>query len=299
MINTLISIKDSRLQFSSLLDNLDISENTKKDYLFRINPFTAFVKKYGLNNNTYLEYKRSLGLRSDLSVSTKNKLLIVAKILLRELVRQGLIPDITSNTKLFSEVRKHKKDGFSFEEIVTIGEYLRQLSNTKEHSRVKAIISLLTYQGLRICEITRLQYSDIDFITKTALIKGKGMDDKEKIYLNPKTVESIQNYMIMNKISDGWLFPCNSNNNIGKPLTTRSIQVIVTNILKQLSVNKTCHSFRHFFVTELIKVYKSDLSRVMSYSRHKSLSMLTIYNDTILQKNDLPRFFRAFNTINI
>jgi integrase len=117
------------------------------------------------------------------------------------------------------------------------------------------------------------------------------------IYLNPKTVEAVKAHIRYNKISDGWLFPCNSNNGIGQALTTRSIQLLVTGILKHLFITKSCHSFRHFFVTELIKVYKSDLSRVMSYSRHKSLSMLTVYNDAIQQKQDLPRFFRTFKAI--
>lgn len=297
MINTLLSIKDLRPQFEKLFDNLDISEPTKKDYLFRTKLFITFVKKYGLNVNTYLEYKKLLATYNNLSVSTKNKLLVVAKIMLRELSRLGYIPDITANVKLFTEVRNHKKEGITNDEIIEISSYLKLLPDNKNSSRIKAIFSLLTYQGLRICEITRLRYSDIDFVIGTALIKGKGMDDKEKIYLNPKAVEAIRNYVRSNIISDGWLFPCNSNNNVGKALTTRSIQLIVTEILKQVKITKSCHSFRHFFVTELIKVYKSDLSKVMSYSRHKSLSMLTIYNDAIQQKQDLPRFFKTFRTI--
>lgn len=297
MISILSSIKDLRPQLESIFDNLDITTETKRDYQYRMKPFVSFVKKQGLHVNTYLDYKKSLTLHNSLSVATKNKLLVVAKIMLRELSRLGHIPDITANVKLFSEVRKHKKEGITNEEILTISSYLRLLQENKENSRVKAIFSLLTYQGLRICEITRLQYSDIDFVTSTALIRGKGQDDKEQIYLNPKTIEAIKVHIRYNKISDGWLFPSCSNNNIGNTLTTRSIQLLVTGILKHLNITKSCHSFRHFFVTELIKVYKSDLSRVMSYSRHKSLSMLTVYNDAVHQRQDLLRFFRTFKTI--
>lgn len=296
-MNTIVSIKDLRPQLETLFDNLDITAETKRDYQYRIKPFVRFVKKQGLHVNTYLDYKKSLALHNNLSVATKNKLLVVAKIMLRELSRLGHIPDITANVKLFSEVRKHKKEGITQEEIVTLSEHLKLLPENKESTRIKAIFSLLTYQGLRICEITRLHVSDIDFVTCTALIKGKGQDDKEQIYLNPKTIEAVRTHVRLNQISDGWLFPSNSNNNVGNALSTRGIQLLVTRTLIHLQISKSCHAFRHFFVTELIKVYKSDLSRVMSYSRHKSLSMLVIYNDAINQKQDLPRFFRTFKTI--
>ena len=62
-----------------VFDNLDVSGATKKDYLYRIPYFMDFVRSNGFNSGTYLNYKRSLKGRRDLSVSTKNKYLISAK----------------------------------------------------------------------------------------------------------------------------------------------------------------------------------------------------------------------------
>lgn len=66
----------------SIFDCIDVTENTRKEYLSRIRHFIHFVKLHGINSNIYLEYKRYLSSIDTLSVSTKNKYLISAKIFL-------------------------------------------------------------------------------------------------------------------------------------------------------------------------------------------------------------------------
>ncbi len=81
--------------------------------------------------------------------------------------------------KSFSQSKKHKKEGLNDEEIDQLAYALKELPNTAQNTRIKAIISLLVLQGLRQVEITRLNVKDIDLIRKTALVEGKGKDDKE------------------------------------------------------------------------------------------------------------------------
>ena len=40
-----------------------------------------------------------------------------------------------------------------------------------------------------------------------------------------------------------------------------------------------------------------DLLEVARYTRHKTLEMLTVYNDNIKQKADLPRYYKAFGEV--
>lgn len=143
----------------------------------------------------------------------------------------------------------------------------------------------------------RLSIADLDLVAKTAFIHGKARDDKELIYLHPETVKSLKEYLTTNKIADGPLFPCNSNNHKNESLTTRSIRKIVTSFLKESGINKSTHGFRHYFTTTLIKTYKGDLLEVTQYTRHKSLEMLQVYNDNIRRKEDLPRFYSALEDI--
>lgn len=284
-----------------IFDVLDVSEATRTDYQARIGLFLAFVKQHGLDRNSFLDFKRMLADRNDLSVSTKNKYLAVSRIFLKELNRQGLLPaDITQNVKAFKQSKKHKKDGVSDEEMAVIAQSLQNLSPTLEALRIKAIISLLALQGLRQCEVVRLDVTDLELGRSVAYVRGKGRDDTEPIYLHQQTVNALKAYIAANKIADGALFTSNSNNSLHKRITTRSIRQIVQDYLASIGVdNRNVHGFRHFFVTRLIKMYKSDLTEVARYTRHRSLETLQTYNDAISLRADLPRFHSAFEQVQL
>jgi integrase len=282
-----------------VFDNLDVSETTRKEYGSRIKLFIDFVRDNGFTKNSYLEYKRFLTKRIDLTVSTKNKYLIVARVYCKEIHRQGYLPiDITQNIKSFQQSRKHKKDGLSEVEVQKILDYIQTLPNSCATWRVKALLGLLILQGLRQIEIVRLDVSDLDFVSQYAFVQGKGKDDKEIVDLHPVTVIALKEYIKNNKIADGALFTSTSNNRRNQRLTTKSIRNILNPILRSLEIDKTVHGFRHFFTTKLIQSYKGDLLTVAQYTRHKSLEMLQVYNDTIRHKEDLPKYYETFNSVN-
>lgn len=282
----------------NVFDVLDVSEMTRQDYKNRIVLFSKFTQENGFNRNSFLDFKKSLAKRTDITISTKNKYLATAKIALKEANRQGVLPvDITQNVKTFSQSKKHKRDGLNDEEIKKLTESLHLLPETKENLRLKAILGLLVFQGLRQIEVIRLDFRDIDFVGKVAFIQGKGRDDKEPINLHPEAVKALQAYLKAYKIADGALFTSQSNNSKSKRLTTRSIRDIVNKTLKTLGIKKTTHGFRHYFTSTLIKTYKGDLLEVARYTRHKSLEMLQVYNDNINHKKDLPRFYGAFEGV--
>lgn len=282
----------------SIFKFLDINEETRKDYQYRIGHFLNFISDEGLNQDSFLEYKKYLKLRSDYTVATKNKYLITAKVFLKELNRRRLLPvDITQNIKSFSNSKKHKKEGLNDQEIEKLTFALKELPNGPHSTRIKAIISLLVLQGLRQVEITRLDVKDIDLIRKTALIEGKGRDDKEIIYLHPETARHIKRYLKANNLKDGALFVSNSNNSRNVRITTRGLRLIIRKVLSELEINKGVHGFRHYFTTTLLKNYQGDLLRVAQYTRHRSLEMLQVYNDNIEMENDLPKYYKTFKAV--
>lgn len=281
-----------------VFENLDISDNTRIEYSSRIKLFIDFVRDNGFTKNSYLEYKRYLSKRTDLAVSTKNKYLIVASVYCKEIHRQGYLPiDITQNIKSFKQSRKHKKDGLSEDEVQKILCYI-QTYQGKDICRIKALLSLLILQGLRQIEIVRLNVTEIDLVSQYAFVQGKGRDDKEIVDLHPVTVTALREYIKNNKIADGALFISTSNNSKNQRLTTKSIRNIINPIMRVLEIDKTVHGFRHYFTTRLIQAYKGDLLTVAQYTRHKSLEMLQVYNDTIRHKEDLPRYYETFNSVN-
>lgn len=293
-----LTLNDPQINAEKIFDGIDASETTRHEYKYRIKFFLTFIADKHLTNNSFLDFKRYLANRTDFSVSTKNKYLATAKIFLKELHRQGMLPvDITHNIKTFSQDKKHKKDGLSDNEIELLIVKLRELAPTPQNARLKAIVALLALQGLRQVEVIRLDVKDIDIVAQTAFVQGKGRDDKELISLHPETVKALQEYMKTNKKASGALFTSISNFGKGQRLTTRSIRKIVTGILKELGIEKSTHGFRHFFTTKLIKSYKGDLLEVAQYTRHRGLEMLQVYNDAVKKKADLPRYYKTFKGV--
>lgn len=292
---------DDVLQFkNNIFDCIDVTENTRKEYLTRIKHFIHFLKLHGLNFNTYLEYKRYLSSIDTLSVSTKNKYLISAKIFIDGLNSLQKLPfQINTKVRGFKQSKLHKKDGLSDEDISKIVEYCSSLEPTIQNLRLRSILSLLIFQGLRQVEITRLNVADINLKDKTAFIIGKGQDDKELIHLHPSTVNGLKSYLQKYRVRDGALFRSESNFSSGSRLTTKSIREIIKKVLNELNIDGSTHGFRHFFITKLIKSYKGELLTVSKYSRHRSIQMLEVYNDEIIREQDLARFYNVFNDITL
>jgi site-specific recombinase XerD len=279
-----------------IFEGIDVSESSQKDYKSRIWLYLQYLQEHPFNRNTFLDFKRYLAGQNDISVATKSKYLTVARVFLKELNKLGVIPvDVTQNIKGFQQSRKHKRFGLNQQEINILLAKIEDLPVNQKNARLKAIISLLIFQGLRQIEIVRLDAEDISLSRKTALVHGKGRDDKELIDLHPRTVEALHSYMDLGRVKSGALFVSHSNNNRSGRITTRTIRELVTSFLKNLNIENSTHGFRHFFTTKLIEHFSNDLLTVAKFTRHKSVETLQVYNDNISRKNNLPKYYQAFN----
>lgn len=266
----------------NIFDGLDISETTRKEYSARISLFLSYVHARGFNQQSYLSYKRYLQGRTDYSVATKNKYLSSARAFLKELTRRGKLPfDVTYTVKQFRQSKKHRREGLSDKEVKLLGVKLKYLPNTPRNSRLRAMFSLLAYQGLRQIEVVRLDVDDLALHKGIAYVHGKGEDDREPIYLTPATVKALEDYLETNKITDGALFRSMGNRKRDR-LSTMTIKRDVGDLMKQIGIEKTVHGFRHFYVTELLK--SMDVRDVRKFSRHRSMEMLMIYDDEVSVK---------------
>lgn len=279
----------------TIFDSLDITEGTRQDYLSRLPSFLGFVSRNGVTHDLLLDYKKHLRSRTDLSVSTKNKQLAVARITLRELYRQGVISvDLSQGVKSFEQSNSHKVNGLTDDEVERICDYLRNADDNFSIVRLRAIIALLLFQGLRTVEICRLDVKDIDLVNSSLLVLGKGRNDKESIHLHPESVKALTAYLKRSQVKDGAVFYSLLGRRRFERVTTRGLRLIVIKLFEQLCINRTVHGCRHFYTTRLIEEYKSDLTRVAKYTRHLTLETLNIYNDSIIEKADLPAFYSAF-----
>lgn len=279
----------------TLFDDMDIAESTKQDYLARLPQFAGFLHRNGINRNSLLDYKKYLRSRTDLGIAAKNKYLAVARIALKELYRRGAISvDLSLSVKSFQQSQKHRVEGLTEQEVERLCQHLREMPHSFKAIRLRALIALLLYQGLRQIEICRLDVRDVDLASGRLYVLGKGQDDREPIYLHPQTVKALRAYLKASRVKHGALFTSLWGQTKGKRLSTRGLRGIVKDLFSEAGIEKTVHGFRHYFATALVIAYKSDLLRVAHYTRHRSVSTLQIYNDKLLDKSDLNHYYLTF-----
>jgi site-specific recombinase XerD len=283
-----------------LMTHMDVSAETIGDYTGRLKPFIDYLLANGINEDTFLTYKRKLAADTSIKTSTKNKKLTIARIFLRELHRRGFIPrDITVGIKGFEQSKKHKRSGLDEDDIAHLREWvsLNQYRSPK-HLRLTCLLLLLTYHGLRQIEVCRLQYEDIDFVGGRIFIQGKGRDDKEPVHLNPDVADVLRRYCTTYCIASGQVFFSVSNNSShGKPLSTRGLRATITRLFNRLGIDKNPHGLRHYYVTKLVEEFPGDLFMIMNFTRHRSLDQLQVYNDSVMQAKAYPKHDHVFKKV--
>ncbi|HYC34128.1 MAG TPA: tyrosine-type recombinase/integrase [Candidatus Paceibacterota bacterium] len=278
-------------------DYLDVSNHTRREYKYRIRMFIDFIGTHGFDRNSFLEFKRFLAGREDLSVATKNKYLATARIFLKELYRLGVVPvEITVNVRSFNQSSKHKREGLNHSEIERLVSRIYHLPSDERNTRLKALFSLLVFQGLRQVEITRLDVKDLDLVAKKAHVQGKGRDDKEPIHLLPETIKALKKYMQVNKIASGALFKSLGNRKSPR-ISTMTIKRDLKSLFQAEEVEKTVHGLRHYYITTLLE--KFDVRDVRKFSRHKSLEMLIVYDDEIELTHKASEVAECFKGLNV
>jgi integrase len=273
--------------------NLDVSAKTREDYLYRITRFKEFVHdQRGMNRNTLLDYKRSLSLDSTISVSTKIKYLVVAKVFVQQLYRLGVITvDISTGVKSFKLAGGFKTNGFTDTDIDRIMEGLKGMKDC----RLKAILSLKMFGGFRDIEIVRLTVENIDLERGIIHVHGKGRDGEESLPILSQVVTVLGEYITTTGKRSGPLFTSQSKRNNGQRLTTKTVWMMVRDFLDRLGISQNPHQFRSFFTTNLVKRMGSNLFDVIVYTRHRNIQTLQSYVNQINKERTLPKFEKAFS----
>ena len=133
----------------------------------------------------------------------------------------------------------------------------------------RLIIQALYSSGLRVSELVRLKWSDLELDDKIAWVRsGKGGKDRMVILseLLVKTFKQIP------KTSE-YIFPGKNG-----PLTTKNIQKIVRLAAKKAKINKkvTPHTLRHSFATHLLEA-GNDIRVIQELLGHSNLQTTQIY----------------------
>lgn len=183
----------------------------------------------------------------------------------------------------------------SLPKFLTPDEVEQILNNTKIETpagyRNRTILELLWATGMRISELSGLNFGDLNLEHNEIRVFGKGskeriilVTDRAKIFLE-RYIESARDL-----IPKGFPVPDKSENspvfinNTGYRLQTRTVRNVINEVVEKINLPKhvTPHMFRHSFATHLIE-NGADLRVVQELLGHASISNTQIYTHVSTQ----------------
>ena len=155
----------------------------------------------------------------------------------------------------------------SSQEVVTILQAAPSL-------RDKLILGLMYATGMRVSEVVRVKWKDVDFDRRLINVwQGKGRTDRQVML--PQCYESLLRELGRGFGGDDYLFPGERR---GRYLSPRTAQRIMERAVRIAGIKKraTPHSLRHAFATHSFED-GCDIRRIQKLLGHVRLETTTIY----------------------
>lgn len=205
--------------------------------------------------------------RHKVSNRTLNHIRIVINGFFQWAVNEGYIKkNFVGNTDVIKYVEKPRQP-LTDEEIVLI----REACIT---DRETAFVNLLLSTGMRIGEVERLKWEDIDFNTKSIEVFGKGSKYRTVMFDSSAKIALLK-YKMTKSGSSEYVFTSEKHPFNG--MKKRSLELLLSRIVKRTSIAKPVspHVLRHTFATQA-------LSRGMSIEKLKTLLGHEDYSTTLI-----------------
>ncbi|MBQ6342919.1 MAG: tyrosine-type recombinase/integrase [Anaerolineaceae bacterium] len=311
------------------LDNIKLSrsENTEKTYRHAMKAFLEMLDEKGiradesidlLTEKIFSDFAKYLKAYSS---STESLYINVAKNYFEFLAAEEIKNFNLFQTKLLIKNRTRKPGirlpQFPEHDIEAVIDYaINKIPSLPAETETDFLINLrdsaflvtLADTGLRIHEACNLRRGTIDWFAGKAVIIGKG--NKEAIIrFSDRSITALKHYLTERAILDGStgsmlaalpLF-ARHDKGVGKkilPITTKTGRLIVsTRVEECLGKNAvgtiTPHSFRHYFVTNVLKK-TGNMKIAQEFARHSSITVTQRY--THLTNEDLDqKYDKIFN----
>ena len=244
---------------------LDVNFAKVRDYLH-------FIQKF--------DYKKTTIARKIASIRTFYKYLYRERL-------------VDTNPALNLNTPKRPK---SLPKFLTVDEIEQILNNVKIDTpagfRNRAILELLWATGMRVSELSGLNFGDLNLENNEITVFGKGA--KERIVLVSERAKTyLQRYLdtARSLVAKGFRAEPITDvapifiNNTGYRLQNRTIRNVINDIVETIELPKkvTPHVFRHSFATRLIE-NGADLRVVQELLGHASISNTQIYTHVSTQR---------------
>lgn len=283
-----------------------LSTHTLKAYKIDITQYRSFAGKLTINKDVLVSYIRHL--HETYKPKTIRRKIASLKAFFHYLYYQDII-----NNNPFGKIDTYFKEPKTLP--ITIPQYIirsilcaayTNISNSvtpyqeKTNIRNTAVIELLFATGARISEICSLKSKDVDLISHTVKIFGKGSKERIIQIENQDVISVLYKYKeIYNEhISpDNFFFL----NNRYQRLSEQSVRYIIRHLEKQINspIHITPHMFRHSVATLLLEE-DVDIRYIQKILGHSSITTTQIYTHVASSKQrEILRTKHPRNKINL
>ncbi|MFH1992086.1 MAG: site-specific tyrosine recombinase XerD [Pseudomonadota bacterium] len=275
-----------------------LSEKTIESYSSDLARYFDFLGQKNLKKisetDTPLILKHLIKLRADgLKARSTARHLVTIRGFYRYLVQEKVIKRDPSRLIDLPKSGLKLPDVLSVPEIIAL---LKVLDTTTPLGlRNAAMIELLYAAGLRVSELVKLKFLNVN--TEAGFVRVFGKGSKERIvpigiYAKTKLDEYIKNarpLLLKNSVSH-YLFVARA----GKPMTRQGFWKLLKQYALQAGINKkiTPHSLRHSFASHLLEG-GADLRAVQAMLGHADISTTQIY--THVAREHLKQIHEKFH----
>lgn len=304
------TIQEAAEQFLEMI-SISRSENTARSYTNALNSFCEMLDENDIKINEisvrdidesliadFLNYLKSY------SPATEQMYTIAVSRFYQYLIAEDLASINLQKLQLLIRSRSRKPGKrlpqFPKDEIREVLDYTQEFINSKFDDskdqliayRDSALIITLADTGLRVHEACNLRRGDIDWNEYKAIIIGKG-NQEALVRFSSRSIHAIKSYINLRSELDGasgkplHALPIFSRHDRGAgkriiPITTTTARKIikkrVSEVLGEESARAiTPHTFRHYFVTNVLQGSGGNLKLAQELARHKNIQVTQRY----------------------
>jgi len=261
------------------------SKHTILNYHHDLEEFRKFLGESGsIEKVNYLLLRKYLALLKEkaLGSRTVSRRLSVLRSFFKFLAREGLLKNNPILSLSSPKLDKHLPQFLTEEEVTRLINVVVPKSKKDELSmRNKAILETFYSTGMRISEAVSLNIDDVDFITGTVKVMGKGKKER-LVPIGDHAISALRNYLENRKKKQEQALFLNKN---GKRITDRGVRGVMSRYVRLASIKEgvSVHTLRHSFATHLLN-HGADLRSVQELLGHANLSTTQIYTHLTTEK---------------
>lgn len=262
------------------------ADTTIASYMNDVNKFNEYLVTRGVHEayinrfyfTSYIKHLKS----QDAAVNTINKKIISLKVYNDWLLKEGLVEEVfvhIKRDKVYVATGSETEVSVLTEEEVE--RFLFYLE--KETGRNRVIGYVLLYTGLRVSELVNVKLTDINYLTNTLLIRGKGGKLRE-VPLRSDVLESIQKYILGERCTtkftaSEYLLISQRADKLHRDTIRKWLEIVG----KKLKIHIHPHMMRHTFCTRLLR-NGVDISIVAKLAGHSSVNTTMKYYINVSKK---------------